>query len=112
LIEKAQSGDLQALAICADRLWPKLKPVSPPVSVSITAHPTDLAGQGRELLEAAFTGVLSPDIAETLVGALNHQARLVEVTEIENRLTALEGKLPHRSPTPQRRRINLENDYD
>ena len=45
VLEMALDGDPVALRICADRLWPKLRPEAAPVRV-ITAS-SDLASQGR-----------------------------------------------------------------
>ena len=46
------------------------------------------------IIEAALSGKLTPDVLRDLLSALADQARLVEFTEIEARLQALEGQEP------------------
>ncbi len=92
VLEMALDGDPVALRICADRLWPKLRPEAAPVRV-ITAS-SDLASQGAAIINAALSGKLTPDVLRDLLSALADQARLVEFTEIEGRILALENQAP------------------
>ncbi len=88
----ALDGDPVALRICADRLWPRLRPEAAPVRV--TTASSGLAQQGAAIIDAALSGQLTPDVLRDLLSALADQARLVEFTEIEARLQALEGQEP------------------
>ncbi len=90
VLEMALDGDPVALRICADRLWPKLRPEAAPVRV--TTASSDLASQGAALIDAALTGEVTADVLRDLLSALADQARLVEFTEIESRLIALESQ--------------------
>jgi len=97
LIAKATSGDLRAIEICVDRLLPRLKPRMPAVELAVESQ--SLAEQGRAVVEAALGGMVDPDQAQALLVALSHQARIVEVGELEDRIRALEdrdGKPPFR----------------
>ena len=87
LIEKAATGDMRALEICADRLWPKMKPTNRPVEIPLASS---LSDQGQEVLNAVFTGLIASDEASTLINALSAQAKLIEVSELVKRIEALE----------------------
>jgi len=87
LIEKASGGDMRALEICADRLWPKMKPTNRPVEIPLA---DSLGDQGQEVLNAVFTGLIASDEASVLINALSAQAKLIEVSELVKRIEALE----------------------
>ena len=92
VLDMALGGDVAMLKIVADRLWPKLRAEAVPVRV--TTASSDLASQGAAIIEAALSGKLTPDVLRDLLSALANQARLIEFTEIEARLQALEGQKP------------------
>jgi len=89
LLSMALGGDMRAMQLCADRLWPKLRAEAMPIRVETNS--TDLSEQGRALIKAALEGAITPDTLRDILVALYGQARLVEVTELEQRLAALEG---------------------
>ena len=92
LVKMALGGDVAAMRILAERLWPKLRPEALPVRV--TTASSDLASQGAAIIDAALSGKLTPDVLRDLLSALADQARLIEFTEIEERLQRLEGQEP------------------
>jgi hypothetical protein len=53
-----------------------------------------LAEQGAAVMQAACRGDITPGQASALLGCLGNLARLREVTELEQRITALETKEP------------------
>lgn len=89
VLRMALKGDQTALRICADRLWPRIRPEAAPVRVDATS--SKLSDQGAAVVDATLSGVLGPDTARDLLSALADLARLNELTEIEERLQALEG---------------------
>lgn len=91
VIEKALEGDSTAYRLCMERIIPALRPRDEPVS--LTAFEGTLSDQGRTILTAMASGDLTPQQAGELLAALGSQARLVEATEIEARIRALESKL-------------------
>jgi len=100
LIESAKAGDVLAgrtLLACA---CPPLKPVELPVMVSIPPD-ASLVEQGQAIIAALAQGHIPPSQAQTILQSLVGLARLVELSEIEQRLTALESQAgnPPR-PTP------------
>ncbi len=92
VVKDALKGNSRAMQIVADRLWPKIRPEALPVRV--TTASSDLASQGAAIIDAALTGKLTPDVLRDLLSALADQARLIEFTEIEERLQRLEGQEP------------------
>ena len=88
ILEMALSGDIAALKIIADRLWPRLRAQAVPVNVQTES--SDLASQGSAIIAAVLNGMLPPDISKDLLSALSDQARLVEFSQIEERLRVLE----------------------
>jgi len=95
IIELAKEGDLQALKVCIDRLCPPLKAQSAPVQIALpkTESIADLA---TAFIEAAADGRLPPDVAAQLVSAVGTLARVVEIDELKERLSALEMAVGHK----------------
>lgn len=88
LVELAEGGDVSAMKLALDRLLPRLKPRDEAVSVNLGATPADSA---RRVLEAVGSGQIAPDAGATLLSALAAQARIIEVSELEGRIAALEA---------------------
>lgn len=89
-VELALGGNEAALRICIDRLLPPLKSEALPVTLESMGG--RLSEQGAGILRAAGKGEISPDQAATLMQALARQTHIVEVDDIERRLTELEEK--------------------
>jgi hypothetical protein len=90
LVKLALKGDPTSMRLCVERLIPRLRAVAVPVKVN--SQSDDLAEQGRELIRSAFAGEITPDSLRDLFTALYAQGRLVELSELEARLAALEGQ--------------------
>lgn len=87
-VELALNGDTTALRLCMERLVPAVKPKDDPVAMpSITGT---LAADGQAVLKELSEGRMGPDEANAVMSALAAQVRIVESTEIEKRLAALE----------------------
>ncbi len=91
VIEAALRGDMQAAKIVLERLCPPLKPSAAPVMIDLPANP-GLADTARAIIQHAAKGQIAPDVAGQLVQAVASLARVVEIDELERRLTALETK--------------------
>lgn len=85
----AKGGDMQAMAMLADRLSPKLKPESATISLPepLTGSPADMA---KQLIQFAGAGAISTSTAQELLSALADVLKIVEITELEKRLSQLE----------------------
>jgi hypothetical protein len=90
LVKLALRGDPTALRLCVERLIPRLRAVAVPITVE--ADSENLAEQGRELIKSAFAGDVSADVVRDMFAALLAQGNLVQLTEFEQRIQALEGQ--------------------
>ena len=87
VLDMAMQGDTAALKIVADRLWPRLRSQAMPVSIDVNG---DLATTGRKVIDAALSGEVTVDVLKDLLGALYLQGQITELSELEQRLAALE----------------------
>src|SRR5262245_12447988 len=88
-VEKALEGDMAALRLCLERLLPprRDRPIAfdlPIISVS------DALNASSAVLTACAAGTLSPGEAAEVMGLISTHVRMLEMTDIEARLTALE----------------------
>jgi hypothetical protein len=93
----AKAGDATALRICIDRLIPPAKPKDDPVT--LPGMSGSLADNTRVVVAALADGELSPDEAATVLQALASQVRIIEASEIEERITALEQSVRGKEPS-------------
>ena len=100
LIALALEGDVMAARLLIERAIPAMKPIELPVELSIPQD-AGLADQGRAVVSALAGGLIAPGQAASILTALAGIARLVELDEIEKRLSALEGAEP--DPGPEQR---------
>ena len=91
VVQMALDGDSTALRICIERLCPALRPKDAPVVLAMSAK-GPLADQGRAILSEMAQGIITPTEANTLLGALASQAKLIESDELTRRVEALEAK--------------------
>ena len=90
MIEQAKAGDMQAAKALLDRVLPALKPESQAIHLpELVAAPT-LAEKARAAIDAAGAGAVSPSAASDLVSAIAGLAKIIETTELQKRLEALE----------------------
>lgn len=85
-IELALAGDTTALKLCLERLLPPMR--EEPVKLRLQGS---LAEKGEVILATLAAGDLAPTPAARLLQALAHQARLVEIDELEARVATLEA---------------------
>jgi len=85
-VELALASDTTALKVCLERLLPPIR--EEPVKLRLQGS---LSEQGQTILATVAAGDLSPTPAARLLQALAHQAKLVEVDELERRVAALEA---------------------
>ena len=94
VLDLAMEGDVAALRIVADRLWPRIRAQA--AVIKIDAISDNIAEQGRKIIDAALTGEVTTDVLRDLLAALYAQGKLIELSEFESRLKALEdsGEAP------------------
>lgn len=91
IVEKARGGDLGAAKLILERVLPPLKAIECPVSLEAVAG--SLSQQGQGILQAMASGALAPGQAAQLLGAIAAQAKIIEVDELQQRMSKLEEKL-------------------
>lgn len=85
-VDKALDGDTTALRICLDRLIAPVR--GNPVEIGNFSG--TLSERGERVLEAVGRGHISAEDAATLMSVIQSQGRIIESTDLDNRLTALE----------------------
>jgi hypothetical protein len=90
-INKALEGDSVALRLCMDRIAPPPKDAAVTFSMPTMGNALDVAEAARNVLRAVSEGVLTPIEATRVMGLIDSYRRTLELTEIEERLLALEG---------------------
>ena len=88
LTELAMAGDVQAARLLIERVLPPVKAAELPVEMSLGEG--GLSDQARQMLAAAAGGVLAPDQAAALIGALAAVAKITETDELMKRVERLE----------------------
>ena len=90
LKEQALAGDPQSIRIILDRVLPTLRPVELPVLMNLPTAGS-LVEKAQAVVQAASDGELAPSQAAQLVTALGGVAKIIETTELLNRIAALEA---------------------
>ncbi|MGJ8537395.1 MAG: DUF5681 domain-containing protein [Parasphingopyxis sp.] len=90
-IDKALEGDTTALRLCLDRIAPPKKdgPVSIELPVVKTAQ--DAVDASAAVLLAVGAGDITPDEAGRVMALLDAHRRVVETSELEERISKLEA---------------------
>ena len=90
-VTKALAGDSIALRLCMDRIAPT--PKDQPVSFGLPKmkNALDASEAAGSLLTAVSEGQLTPIEAARVMGLIDSYRRTLELTEIEQRLQALEN---------------------
>ena len=88
MMERALAGDVAAGRMLLDKVLPSLKAIE-------QSHPLQLpdgslTNQGKAVLAAVAAGELAPTNGAALISAIGTLARVVEVDELAERITALE----------------------
>ena len=93
MIEQAKAGDMQAAKALLDRVLPALKPESQAIHLPELVAAGTMAEKARAAIDAAGAGAVSPSAASDLVSAIAALAKIIETTELQKRLEALEQVL-------------------
>ena len=90
-VEMAKAGDMIALRLCMDRLAParRDRPVTFDLPKIETAE--DLPKATHAIMAAVAKGELTPSEAAELGKLVDAHAKAIEVTDLHQRLAALEG---------------------
>lgn len=97
VVEEAKSGNMQAIKICMDRIFPL--PRAREETIPIEGIDVEsLIDQSKVIFNKLANGELSPSEANALLSTIASKAKLVETEEIIKRLEELEHQvLGHRN---------------
>lgn len=90
LVAKAKEGDAQAARLLLERVLPALRPIEQAVALSLPTG-EGITAQGVAIVQAVAAGTLAPGQGAQLLTGLGSLARIVEIDELERRITQLEG---------------------
>ena len=88
VVELALAGDMMAIKVCLDRLLPRDRVVRLPLPLRTLA---DLDRASGGIGAAVLRGQITPAEAGALAGLVDARRRVLEATELERRLAALEA---------------------
>jgi hypothetical protein len=90
VVEKALDGDMTALRLCIERLLPPRRDRQLAFDLPKIQSAADALIASSAVLAACAGGILSPGEATEIMNLISNHVRMLEMTEIEARLTALE----------------------
>ena len=99
MITNAKAGDMQAAKALLDKVLPTLKPEALSVLLPDMVGAETLSAKAEAAIDAAGAGELSPSAASDLVSAIAGLAKIIETTELQKRLEALEQLLTPKKET-------------
>ena len=89
-LTKALEGDSVALRLCMDRIAPLPKDATVTFAMPTMSSALDASEAAGSVLKAVSEGELTPLEATRVMGLIDSYRRTLELTEIEERLQALE----------------------
>jgi len=90
LVNAAKRGDIQAARLILERVLPPVKAIEQAVALQMPEGGT-LTAQGHAVLSAVADGELAPGQGAQLLTAIGTLARVTEIDELTQRITALEA---------------------
>ena len=91
-INKALEGDSIALRLCMERIAPVPKDQTVSFALPSMINALDAAEAAGSVLRAVSKGDLTPIEATRVMGLIDSYRRVLELTDIEHRLQALENR--------------------
>lgn len=91
VIDRGLDGDNTCLKLCMDRLVAPYRPQDAVFEIGIAGG--SLTDQGRNVLSAMSKGHLSATDATAILSALATAGRIIEMDELEKRLSELEKRI-------------------
>jgi len=91
-VELALEGNMAALRLCLERICPPRKERSVAVKLPTIKGAADLPKLTSAILAAVAKGELEPGQAAALASLVANHGKALELAELEQRISALEGK--------------------
>lgn len=90
LVRAALDGDVAAASLLMSRVLPPVKPES---TTQALPDAGGMAERAEQVVAEAMAGNLSPTAAGELIGVLAAQAKIAEISELAERMAAIEERL-------------------
>ena len=90
-IDKALEGDTVALRLCMDRIAPARKDSPVTFDLPEMSSARDAATTAQSVLVAVAGGEVTPSEGAAVMGLIETYRKTLETSELEERITALEG---------------------
>lgn len=90
VISAARGGDMQAARLVLERIAPVTRSTAAPVYIPELEHAATLSDKAQAVINAVARSECPPDIGATMIQALGACAKIIEIDELERRLSALE----------------------
>jgi Family of unknown function (DUF5681) len=97
LKELAMDGDVAALKLMLDKLLPTHRPTHERISLPEFSEALGLTDKVNLLLNAIADATLPPDVGIQLISAIGTAARVEEISQLKERLEAVEVALKARA---------------
>lgn len=91
-IDMALEGDTTALRLCLERLAPARRDVTVEFDLPHIESAQEAAQAARAVLQAVSDGRMTPSEAATVMALVESFRKTLEMTEIEQRIAALEAR--------------------
>lgn len=91
-IELAKKGNIQAIKIVLDRIFPPRKETPVTIDLPVMKASKDILEAINQVTLAICCGKISPSDGETLSRIIERQAKAIELNEFEQRLKTLEDR--------------------
>ena len=91
VVDLAKGGDMAALKLCFDRLCAPLRATDRFITID-GMDKKELSERGDIVIQAVSNGDITPTEASSLMSAISSQARIIEIDELERRVSELENK--------------------
>lgn len=91
-IEMALEGDGPALRLCLERLAPPRKDTPIVIDLPVVTTAEDTVAASSAVLAAVAEGEITPDEAGRVMTLLTAHRAILETSELERRIAALEGR--------------------
>lgn len=87
--DQALAGDPQTIRMLLDRVLPSLRPIELPTPLDLPEG--NLAHQAHAVVQAVADGHIAPSQAAQIITALGGVAKIIESTDLLDRITKLEA---------------------
>jgi hypothetical protein len=91
-VELALEGNMAALRLCLERICPPRKERPLAVELPVIEGVAELPRLTSAIMAAVGRGELEPGQAAALASLVANHGKVLELTELEKRISALEGK--------------------